>query len=321
MGKKLELAVGILNGAVGDYLARTSNGLATEMGCFLDGEAVPMTRAGLAKAYPSATSRVVVLVHGVMCTEEVWDMPSGGDYGTLLEDDFGVTPVYVRYNTGLAIPDNGLQLAKMLESLVASWPVPLDELIPLGYSMGGLVLRSACHVAAMDRLSWLSRVRRAFYVATPHLGAPLERLGRVVAKILQAVPDPYTRLIADIANLRSDGVKDLGDGDVRHEDRARRRHIFGLRDPAHPVPLLPSIAHYLIAGSLHGDPRLGAVFGDSLVPVPSGTFAEARASEAAGAREAFPTGHVKLLSGIGHLALAHHPDVYAQLRAWFQESA
>ena len=33
MGKKLELAVAILNGAVGDHLARTGNGLATEMTC------------------------------------------------------------------------------------------------------------------------------------------------------------------------------------------------------------------------------------------------------------------------------------------------
>ena len=31
MGKKLELALGILNGTIGDYLAQTGNGLATPM--------------------------------------------------------------------------------------------------------------------------------------------------------------------------------------------------------------------------------------------------------------------------------------------------
>lgn len=31
MGQKLDLALGVLNGAVGDYLVRTRNGLALDM--------------------------------------------------------------------------------------------------------------------------------------------------------------------------------------------------------------------------------------------------------------------------------------------------
>jgi triacylglycerol lipase len=315
MGKKLEFAIGVLNGVVGDYLERTGNGLAIEMACYLDERAVPLTRAGLQAAYPNATPRIALLVHGIMCTETVWEMPSGDDYGSLLARDFGITPVYVRYNTGRAIPNNGRALALLLDALVAAYPVPVDEIVAIGYSMGGLVLRSACHVAASESQAWLPLLRRAFYVGTPHLGAPLERVGRIVANVLNAVPDPYTRLIADIANLRSDGVKDLGDGDVRDEDRERRTLPRGLRDAMHPVPLLPSIEHYLIAGTLHADSRIAAVFGDSLVPVPSGTY-EPRHSTASAA---FPTGHVRVLSGVGHLALAHNSDVYAQLCEWLEQ--
>ena len=40
---------------------------------------------GLARAYPAASPRVVVLVHGLMCTESIWDFPDdGGDYGAFL---------------------------------------------------------------------------------------------------------------------------------------------------------------------------------------------------------------------------------------------
>jgi hypothetical protein len=308
MGKNLELAVAILNGAVGDYLARTANGLATPMACFVGGLAVPLDRAGLARAFPEATGRVVVLVHGVMCTEDVWALPDGSDYGALLARDLGFTPLYVRYNSGRAIPDNGAAFAAMLDSIVAAWPVPVEELLPIGYSMGGLVVRSACHVARGEGLGWLGLVRRAIYVGTPHLGAPLERVGRVVAKVLHAVPDPTTRLVAQIADLRSAGVKDLGDADLRHEDRARRVATVSLRDARHPVPLLPEVRHYLVAGALSGDPRLAALFGDAMVPVPSAT-------DGAG----LPPAHIRILAGVSHVALAHHPQVYEYIRTWCAE--
>ena len=315
LGRKLELAIGALNGAVGDYLARTGNGLATDMAFVHDGAVLAPPWA---EALPHATPRVVVMVHGLMCTEDIWEFPdASGDYGAFLARDFGYQPLRVRYNSGLAIPDNGRALAALLDGLAAVYPVPLEEILLLGYSMGGLVVRGACHVAAERGQAWLSLVKRAIYVGTPHRGAPLERVGRVLAKVLRAVPDPYTRLAADLAELRSDGVKDLGDGDVRHEDRARRVASVSLRDPRHPVPLLPQIRHYLVAGTLSLDPRLAKLFGDSMVPVPSAMDDQ----EAGAADMAFPPSHVKILPGLAHMPLAHHADVYAQIRAWCQEAS
>ncbi len=49
-----------------------------------------------------------------MCAESVWDIPGGGDYGAFLARDFGLSPLYLRYNSGLAIPDNGGDLARLL---------------------------------------------------------------------------------------------------------------------------------------------------------------------------------------------------------------
>lgn len=315
-GSKLELALGILNGTLGDYLERTRNGLATPLALMLGGEAVEPTREGLAQAYPHATSRLVLLAHGVMNTEAVWQFSEGteaGDYGAFLARDLGFTPLYLRYNSGRAIPDNGAELSALLAQVVANWPVPVTELLLVGYSMGGLVIRSACHDAAQKHLAWLDRVHKAIYVGTPHRGAPLERMGKVIAKVLQAIDDPYSRLAADIANLRSAGIKDLGRADLREEDRARQNEVslreLSLMDPAHPVPLLSSIRHYLVAGSLSADPLVSTFFGDVMVPVPSATDGRQQASE-----------RVKVLPGMNHLQLPNHPEIYALLRAWSEEA-
>ena len=296
MGKKLENAIAILNGAVGDHLAREGNGLATEMRCMVNGRELVLDRDALANTQPSA--RIVILLHGLMNTEDVWTHSTGSDYGAMLARDHGFTPFYVRYNTGLTLADNGRAFAALMDQLVAAYPVPIEEIVPIGYSMGGLVVRSACHVAAMATHSpWLSLVRRAIYVGTPHLGAPMERVGRLVSKVLRAIPDPYTRLVGQIADLRSHGVKDLGDG---------------LQDPRHPIPLLPAIQHYLVAGSLSTDPRIAALFGDAVVSLGSATHG----GSVDAATFALPPAHVRIVHGANHVDLAHDPRVYEHLRGW-----
>jgi triacylglycerol lipase len=314
MSSKLDFALAVLNGAVGDYLARTGNGLATEMTWVRGGRSYRLDREALARELPAARPRLAILVHGLMCTETVWRAPDGSDYGALLDRDFGFEPLHVRYNTGLAVAENGARLATMLEALVDAYPVPVEEILLLGYSMGGLVVRSACHVAGLEGQRWLPLARRAIYVGTPHLGAPLERVGRTVAKALRAVGDPYARLVADLGDLRSDGVKDLGDADLRHEDRARPAG-FGLRDARHPVPLLPSMRHYLVAGALWRDPWLAGLFGDAVVSLASATDGAYRSRETT----AFPPGHVAIVQGLDHVNLPRCPEVYEQIRAWCSE--
>lgn len=304
-GELLDTAVAVLNGAAGDYLVRTNNGLATPLTLAHQGEELKCERAALFNAYPLPTGRVVVLVHGLMSNETIWRMWDGSDYGSRLHDDLGYTPIYVRYNSGRAIADNGADFAKLIESLIAEYPVPITELLLMGYSMGGLVVRSACHVAATQKLSWLGRVKHAIYVGTPHRGAPMERVGRVVQKVLQVIDDPYTKLIADIANLRSDGIKDLGDSDIRHEDRAKRRTSLSLRDPEHPVPLLPSIQHYLVAGVFVPDAVAAELLGDMMVPVSSATNQGGE--------------HVKVFPGLTHLDVPRSPLVYGQIKQWCEQ--
>lgn len=318
MGKKVDESLAVLNGLVGDHLARTDNGLAIEMGCYVGGQRVAMRRDDMLRAYPNPTPHVAVLVHGVMSTEAVWKFTDGSDYGMKLAADFGITPIYLRYNSGLPIADNGAAFALLLETLVQAYPVKPERLLLIGYSMGGLVVRSACHVASERELDWLSLVRNAFYVGTPHLGTTAERMGRIVAKLLKAIPDPYTQLIGQIGDLRSAGVKDLGDADLRHQDREASANRLSLRDPSHPVPLLPQIQHHLIAGSLSTDPQVAARWGDSIVPLSSSTGATiaGRGDDAVSANQDLYANRVRVLHGRNHLDLAHDADAYAQINAW-----
>lgn len=313
MGKSLETTLAVLNGLVGNYLARTNNGLATEMSLFHDDQPLALDREALRITYPEARPRLVVFVHGLMNTESVWRMPDGTDYGSLLERDLDWTSCYVRYNTGVAIADNGARLSALLQSLVDAYPVPLEELLLVGFSMGGLVIRAACHTSAMAQHTWRAHVRRIVYVGTPHLGAPGERLGKLTSSVLASIPNAYTRLIAEIVNLRSDGIQDLAHAVLRPEDREVARKLWDLRDARHPVPLLPEIEHHLIAGSLFVDPRLALLFGDSVVTMASATYAGQ-------ALELLPPERVHVLPGLGHIALAHHPEVYKIIKAILEGS-
>lgn len=283
--------VAVLNGLVGDTLAKAGSTLAISMTLVRDGRPASLAEVAVPRA------KVVVLVHGLMAGEGCWRMPDGSTYGSRLAAELGFAALVVRYNSGLAIPDNGSLLAHMLEDVVRGWPVPVEDLVLIGHSMGGLVVRAACEVARQEGLSWLSRVHRAIYLGTPHRGSPMERQGRIVTRALRILPDPWTQVAARVADLRSSGLQDLGDADLRHADRARRS-ILRLNGREPTVPLLPGMEHHLVASA----PANGAAswFDAWLVPFESAT--------------AGPSPFV--LEGVGHAALAHDEAVYARIRAW-----
>jgi len=332
MGDNLEQVLGVLNGVVGDYLHRTGNGLAVPMQLIHDGRPLAASRAAIARAFPAATPRVVVLVHGLMATELAFRMPDGENYGSRLARDLGYIPFYVRYNSGLHISENGEALDRLLEQLVDAYPVPIAEICLIGHSMGGLLIRSAAHAASVRGgitpapPRWLPLVERTFYLGTPHLGAPLERFGNVVGWALRRLDTPYTRLLADLVALRSSGIKDLRYGNLRREawEGAPGDEDALLQNREHPVPLLPHIRHHLIAGTLAAEPHLALLFGDAIVPLASATGlppsgARALPRSASARRAIVAPDHVRVLPSIDHLSLAHHLEVYAVIRTWCEE--
>lgn len=304
-----------LNAVLGDYLERRGNSLAIAMQFYHHGRPLALTAEALRAAHAELTPRIAILVHGMAQTESCWSFPEAPalSYGSLLRDEFGVTPFHVRYNSGRHVSQNGRDFALLVERLLEVYPLPVDDISLLGHSMGGLVIRSACYYAEELSLAWPRHARRAFYLGAPHLGSPYEKAGHLLSAVLGAIDHPVVRLTGTLGNLRSAGVKDLRHGSLLDEDW-QGRDLDALDAPVpRAVPLHAGMAHYLVAGTLTQNENhvLGQLLGDALVRLSSAT--------APGRRAALPQEHVAVLPGIHHMLLAHSPQVYGVLRRWFGE--
>ena len=219
-----------------------------------------------------AADRLAVFIHGLGETEFAWGR---NPYGDRLP---GWTPVYLRYNTGRSVSDNGASLAALLEEADAR------EIALIGHSMGGLVARAACHHGG----DWTSRVRVTVSLGTPHLGAPLAQAVHHAGTGLALFPE--TRPFARLLDRRSAGIRDL-------------RHGFLLDE----VPLLEGPAHCFVAATVtrSGTHPVGRLIGDTLV----------LASSASG-RGRLTFRHGLELGGTHHLALLNHPEIHRHLLIW-----
>lgn len=307
----------ILNGVVGDYLSERQNGLAIDMAFYHDHQPLALTPASLGAVYPTLTGKLCILVHGLGCHEGMWAFrqteqnPEDQSYGTLLQAEHGYTPFYLRYNSGLHISQNGRSLDRLLGQLLDNYPLPVDEIVLIGHSMGGLVLRSACYYGAQEAAAWTAKVRTVVYLGTPHDGAYLEQLGHATAAVLHTIPHPVTRLIGRIANLRSQGIQDLRYGSLVDEDWAGGPTAVG-HDPRQGIPWLDTARHYLAVGTLAEDPEssVNALLGDALVWA-SHAHGPAWRSQGETADD-----NVRRFPQVHHMALARHPDVYEQIKLW-----
>ena len=309
-------AIAAVNGIYGDVLTDQESPLAGAMTIRCGDKPAAVTTEALAKAYPAATNRVAVFVHGWCLTEQSWsrrpvEAEDGRSYGERLRDDLGYSPVFLRYNTGLHVSVNGRTLAEILELLHDQWPVPITELVLVGHSMGGLVARSACHYGAELQHGWADTVTRVVCLASPHLGADLEKGVNIASWALARLPE--TRAIATFLNARSDGVKDLRFGACLDEDWSDADPDEFLRDRCHETPFLPHARYHFVSSTV-APTVLGLIAGDHLV----------RSKSAAGLgksrRIPFEPELGLTLTGLNHFDLLNHPRVYAKLHDWLTHS-
>jgi hypothetical protein len=309
------IALAALNGALGDRLASEAPALALGMAIRRGGRDVAPHE--LATAFPDATAKVAVLVHGLCETDDAWRLPPlmrGGrrraSYGSRLREELGYTPVYLRYNTGLRVSDNGRRLAGVLDALHREWPVPIEELALFGHSMGGLVSRSACYYGEHAGQPWTATLRHVFCLGTPHLGAPLEKAANVAGWALARVPE--TRPLAGVVNGRSVGIKDLRYGSCVEEDWCDCDPDELLRDRCCEVPFLPHATYHFVGATLarRTDGPFANIVGDLLVRFPSAS------GDGRTRRIPFEIENGCHIGRINHFQLLNHPAVYAQIRAW-----
>jgi len=311
------VTLAVVNGIWGDTLADQHPALATPMAVRSHGADVAPTVEALRVAFPAATPRLVLFVHGLCETEEYWSLDSGRHHeaagatlGSRLRRELGYTPVYLRYNTGLHVSDNGRRLAELLEDLTASWPVAVEEITLIGHSMGGLVIRSAGQQARVAGHRWVPAVRHVIFLGTPHLGAPLARGVHRAAWLLARFPE--SRPVGGLLGRRSPGIQDLSYGSLVEEDWRAADPAALPRDDCTDVPFLPHAQHYFVAATIGSgqDNPLTAAVGDLFVPYASA------AGQGDRRRLPFPTANGRRLGGLHHFDLLNHPAVHDQVCAW-----
>jgi len=307
------LALAAINGLVGDALESERSVLQEAMAVRVDGVRVPCDASALKAAFPAATPRVVVFVHGLMGTEVPWwwgGGPSRECYGTRLASDLGCTPVFVRYNTGRHISENGHSLAELLAELVAAWPVDVDQLALVGHSMGGLVCRSACYQAGTQRAEWVQHVGHVVSLGTPHMGAPLAQGVHYASAALHAVPE--TRPFARFLRRRSGGIRDLRHGSLVDEDWCDRDPDALRVAACKEVPLLEGATHCFVAATIMDSPKhpVARLLGDCLVLEPSASGCSRTR------RIPFEAEYGMCIGRTNHIALLNHPLIYERLRHW-----
>jgi pimeloyl-ACP methyl ester carboxylesterase len=278
-----------LNGVMGDYLAQTHNPLAIEM---------QLRSAGVALSEPFAKgTRLLVLVHGSSMEDLQW-LRNGHDHGAALAKELGFRAVYLRYNSGLHVSENGRKFAALLEAMASE----VDEVVLLAHSMGGLVSRSACHVAEEAHQVWRKKLRALITLGTPHHGAPLERGGNWVDVLLGV--SRYSAPLAKLGHLRSAGVTDLRYGNVLDVHWEGRDRFAREGDPRGELSLPEGVRCFAVAASL------GPGRGDGLVPVDSALGRHEKLSLL------FPEAHCFTVMNASHLDLLDRSEVYAKLVEW-----
>ena len=310
-----EAVVAAVNGVLGDHLVRTNNPLAISMRLRRHGRPLETARSALHKTMRQPTGQVLLLIHG-LCLDDLQWKRKGHDHGASLARDLRYTPVYLHYNSGLHVSENGQCLASLLEQLVEQWPVPVEEITIIGHSMGGLVARSALHYGMRGGVmpngqSWTTLLRKLIFLGTPHHGASLERLGNWVDTALEI--SPYSAPFARVGKIRSAGITDMRHGYVTDEDWKGRDRFADDKDARSPLPLPVSVQCYAIAATRQESARCGPdLLGDGLVTVDSALGRHANPEMSLKLDEA----HQWVGYGMNHWDLLSDASVYKQLRRW-----
>ncbi len=310
-----EPVLSALNGVLGDYLAASNNPLAIPMRFRHQGQVLPLNADAINQildpAMPTAHGRILVLAHGLCMNDLQWQR-NGHDHGAMLAKERQYTPIYLHYNTGQHISTNGQLFAAQLEALVQAWPVPIEEVVILCHSMGGLITRSAFHYGGLAGHTWVALVKKIIFLATPHHGSPLERGGNWVHVLtdLSSYSAPFSRL----AKIRSAGITDLRYGNLLDADWHGQDRFAHGGDPRNAVPLPDGVACYTIAataGKTKGD-LTDSILADGLVPL-----ASALGQHEDGTHNLnFAPERQAVVYGTHHFEVLDSQQVVQQLREW-----
>jgi len=305
-----EAALAALNGVLGDHLAARHNPLTIPMQFRRNGVPLAIGEQAFDEAIRQSDGKIALMVHGSCMNDLQWNS-QGHDHGAALAHDLGYLPVYLHYNTGLHVSQNGREFAGLIEVFIKQLPQPI-ELVIIAHSMGGLVSRSACHYGKIACHSWLNHLLKIVFLGTPHHGSPLERVGNWIDIILEI--SPYSAPFSRLGKIRSAGITDLRYGNILDEDWKGRDRFESSKDHRSAVPLPDDLQCYTIAAttskklSILGDQLIG----DGLVTLNSALGRHKNAD----LNLLFPETRQWIARDMNHMDLLNQQEVYETIKQW-----
>lgn len=324
-----EQFLAVLNGVLGDHLAREGNPIAIKSSFRVAGRSLALDSASLNQAFPAPSKRLLITAHGLCMHDGQWhsvrqpnDQVSHGDPRGLgfkglpvrLAESCGYSTLDFHYNSGRQIYENGRELAELLEQLAAHWPVEIEELTILGHSMGGLVARSAAQHGTVAGHAWPARLKNIVSLGTPHLGSPVERAGHFIDRALgfSRYSAPFVRL----GKLRSVGITDLRHGTVSRPEDTATTHGAESDEIGRPAGCPSQVKYFAVAATLDdsANSHKSTHIGDGLVPVPSALGQHENPQH----RLPIPPENQFVATKTGHLELLRCPSVAQKVICWLE---
>jgi len=301
-----EIFCSIVNGVIGDYLEEKENPLKITMQFRHQTKTIPLTSSGIKSIYPDVSGKILLMVHGSCMNDIQWTRKEH-NHGIRLAKELNKTPIYLYYNSGRHISTNGQSFNELLERLMLNWPVPIEELIIVGHSMGGLVTRSAVHYGFKQKKLWTKHLKKIIFLGSPHQGSPLERAGKQLEDFLESFP--YSKILARLGKIRSAGVTDLRYGYLVDED-------WQAIDPTKKqmIPLPEGVDCYSIAACIGKAKKsvFSELIGDKLVDVKSALGQHENSDKNLNFKKentfiAYENNHLDLLSNL---------EIYNKMKDW-----
>ena len=293
----------VLNGVIGDHLHATNNPLALPM--TWQHQHRTLSPQQVAEITSHNNHQPLLLIHGLCMNDYLWRRPSQDpschDHGQALQQDLSLSPIYLRYNTGLAVCDNGQRLAAQIQQFCQLLPND-KQLHVLCHSMGGLIMRSAMHLAELNGDDWPDKLGKVVFLGTPHQGAVLEKTGHLIDYLLSI--NPYSAPFAKLGQVRSQGIKNLRHGTITHDTITRDHQAIQL--PA-------GVNAYALAASTKNTGKQGRQnwLGDGLVSVQSALGEHPKA----GREIHFKASHKHTFKQVNHMQLLSDQQVYHTIKS------
>ena len=309
-----EAVLAVLNGIVGDYLENSQNPLFIPMQFRYQGKRIALDAGSLKEAYPKINGKILLMIHG-LCMNDVKWCRNDHNHGEELAKALNLTPIYLYYSGGRHISTNGQNLNALLEQLVNSWPLPVEELLIVAHSMGGLVGRSALHYGKEEKKSWTKQLKKIVFLGTPHHGAPLEQAGNYLDLLLEATP--YVKPFARLNQIRSAGITDLRYGNMLDEDWEGIDRFEKRPDERTPVSLPKNVNCYAIAAARgkESDNLSNRILGDGLVSVKSALGQHKNPAK----NLPFKESHTHIVYENNHMELLSKLEIFEKIKTWLLE--